>query len=109
MKRFLHVSIVWGGAAKSIEQLRPIFDLADDWLSYGSSNWIIYTGEDQFIWQGRIMAIVDTSVDRFFICEISDVHDTSGFLSEWTWKWLRKPRIDDSEYGKLLPYIDPST
>lgn len=102
MKKFLHVSIVWRSTPKLPDQLKPIFNLADDWVTYGNGNWIIYTGEDASVWQGRVIAMLDVSQDGCFISEISDVHDTSGWLPAWVWQWLRKPRIDDSPYGSLL-------
>ena len=103
MKRFLHISIVWGGTAKFNDQLKPILDLADDWYCYGGFNWILYTAEDIFIWQGRFIAVIDTARDKLFICEISNAHVTAGWLSEAVRQWLRKARLDESPYGFLLP------
>jgi hypothetical protein len=108
MRKFLHVSIVWGSTAKSPNQLKPIFDLADDWITYGGNNWIIYTAEASVTWQGRVMAVLNISEDFCFISEIANVHETTGFLPGWVWEWLRKPRIDNSGLQALLPPINPT-
>jgi hypothetical protein len=108
MKRFLHVSIVWLDTAKQPSQLRPILDLAEDWITYGASNFILYTQEDVLTWQGRFMAVINISTDRFFISVITDVHGTGGFLDEYIWNWLRQQRFDGSLYGTLLSPPRPS-
>jgi hypothetical protein len=103
MKKFLLVSIVWGGTPKTTTQLQPILDLAEDWAAYGGSNYFLYTSEDSYVWQGRFMAVITFTQDRFFISEITNVHDTAGYFPEWVWKWLRDPRINDLPYALLPP------
>jgi hypothetical protein len=91
MKKFFHVSFVWGGPAKSTETLRPIFDIAEDWLYFGNGNWIIYTDEDIYTWQGRMIAVLGPT-DYCFISEITNVYGTAGWLAQSSWDWLRKDR-----------------
>ena len=109
MKRFLHVSVVWGVSPKLTDQLKPILDLADDWVTYGASNWILYTTEDIFVWQGRFCAVMDTTIDHCFICEIANIQTTTaGWLPKWIWEWLRKNReapLSLFSPGMILPPV----
>lgn len=100
--QFLHVSIVWGGTPKTLDQLRPIFDLADEWLCYGGSNWIVYTSETTFTWQGRMRAVTGDS-DVFFISQIQNVTECGGWLPQWMWAWIKKPRGTSQPFGYFPP------
>jgi hypothetical protein len=91
MMTFFHISIIWIGPEKSVETLRPIFNLAEDWQSLGTSNYIIYTNENAYIWQGRIMAIISAE-DYFFLFEISNIKTSGGFLPKALWDWIKKDR-----------------
>lgn len=106
MTRFLHISVVWGVNAKTTDQLKSILDIAPDWLTYGNSNWILYTTEDLVTWQGRFLAIIDTGNDLCFICEIPDIHTTGGWLPKWIWDWMRQPR-DNAPLYSLSPPSSP--
>lgn len=94
MNKFLHISIVWRAEEKSVDQLRPIFDLAEEWVCYGGSNWILYTSGDISTWQGRVRAIISDS-DSFFVCEIAHVRNSGGWLPKWVWDWIKKDRQYD--------------
>ncbi|MFZ1087028.1 MAG: hypothetical protein WAN35_18855 [Terracidiphilus sp.] len=107
MMRFFHISIVWGGPVKLPDQLKPIFDLASDWITYGGGNYIIYTSEDVFTWQGRISAIIGPE-DTFLLCEISNIENSGGWLAKWIWDWIRKPRENILNYGMLPPLTTPT-
>ncbi len=110
MTKYFHLSIIWNGPAKSVELLTPIFDLADDWITYGGSNWIVYTSEDLVKWSGRIRAVI-SDADSFFICEIADITETDGWLQMWVWEWIHKSRdiigrIPNESSGLLPPYTE---
>lgn len=89
---FMHISIVWRGQEKKLEQLRPIFDLAEDWVTYGGHNWIIYTSEDAFTWSGRIKAVINESLDSFVICEVLNKDSFYGWCPTYVSEWLNQPR-----------------
>lgn len=89
---FMHISIVWRGSEKTVEQLRPIFDLAEDWIMYGNSNWIIYTSEDRLTWCGRIRAVIDEPTDSFVICEVPSGDSFVGWCPKAVADWIHKPR-----------------
>jgi hypothetical protein len=91
MSTYFHVSIIWRNQQKPVEQVRPIFDLADDWVTYGNGNWIIYTSEDALTWQGRVLAIISAE-DSFFLCEIADIKSSGGWLPQWIWDWVKRDR-----------------
>jgi hypothetical protein len=87
--------------------LRPIFDLAEDWAVYGVASYIIYSREDVYTWQGRMMAVISQS-DQFFICEIADIKASGGFLPKNIWEWINKDRADyaGTIFG-ILPPVPP--
>lgn len=85
MMRFFHVSIVWGETSKGLEQLRGIFNDADDWITYGGSNWILYTSDEIYTWQARLVAVIDQAKDSFFICEILNIDFAGGWMPRWVW------------------------
>jgi hypothetical protein len=89
---FMHISIVWRGPEKKLDQLRPIFDLAEDWVMYGNSNWIIYTSENLLTWHGRIKAVVNESQDSFVICEVPNKESFIGWCPQYVVDWIEKPR-----------------
>lgn len=89
--QFLHISIVWRSPEKSVDQVRPIFDLANEWVTYGGGNWILYTSESIYVWQGRIRAIL-TDKDSFFICKIDGIEQSGGWIPKWVWNWIHKDR-----------------
>lgn len=96
---FFHISIVWGAHQKPIDQLSPIFDLAEDWMAISPGLYIIYTAENVFVWQGRITAIMGP-YDNFLISQISNIYETGGWTSSKFWEWLRKQRgqsIEDTQ------------
>jgi hypothetical protein len=90
--RFMHLSIVWRDTAKTLDQLRPIFNLADDWVTYGGNNWIIYTSEDILTWHERMRAVINISVDSFVICEVIGKDSFYGWCPRYVVEWLHKPR-----------------
>jgi len=107
MSKFFHVSIIWVNQIKPPDQLRPIFDLAGDWVFYGNGNWIIYTSEDAYTWQGRIGAIIGPD-DSFFLCEIADIRSSGGWLPKWVWDWIRRDRSSFiPPISGVLPRIPP--
>lgn len=89
---FMNISIVWRGPGKTTEQLRPILDLAEDWIAYGNSNWLIYTSEDPFTWNGRIKAVINESLDSFVICQVPSKDSFYGWCPTAVIEWFKKPR-----------------
>jgi hypothetical protein len=107
MSKFFHVSFVWVNEIKQPMQLRPIFDLAEDWAVYGVTSYIIYTREDVYTWQGRMMAVISQG-DLFFICEIADIKSSGGFLPKSVRDWINKDRTDYTRrIFAALPPIPP--
>jgi hypothetical protein len=96
---FIHITIVWRGSEKGLDQLRPILDLAEDWVTYGGSNWIIYTSENISTWNGRMQAVINTAVDSVVLCEIPNKDAFAGWVPIGVVEWIHKPRFS----GSLLP------
>jgi len=94
------------------DQLQPIFDLSLDWITYGNSNWIIYTNEEMYVWQGRFIAVIDTIEDACFLCEIANIESSGGWLPKWVWDWIRKDRSylspsNQLDYISLISKLPP--
>lgn len=106
MMKFFHISIVWSGAEKPVDQLRPILDLADDWIAYGMVNFIIYTEESAYVWQGRMRAITGNG-DSFFVCEIANIGQSGGWLAASLWDWIKRDRSTPYYRRGLAPQILP--
>ncbi len=104
MMKFLLVSIIWRSPVKPVDQLRPIFDLADEWITYGGGNWILYTAEDTFTWSGRVRAFL-TDTDSFFIFEISNIQYAGGWMPPWVWEWVHKDRSSNLISLPLPPHF----
>lgn len=102
--RFLQATFVWNGPQKTIEQLKPIFDLAQDWVSLGPI-WIIYTGEDVSTWAARARAVIGPS-DYVIVCELTNITGANGWMPPWIWDWINKSRIDGPDYGLMLRSIN---
>ena len=100
----LHISFIWADTPKPSGLLSPIFDLADDWFSYGTSFYVLFTSEDMYIWQKRLMAVINES-DSLVISEISNPHNTAGWMSQTFWQWLRKERGGQTIEGTSSPLL----
>jgi hypothetical protein len=87
--RFLLVTFAWS-APKQTDQLRPVFDVAIDWIRYMPSCWIIYTTTRTSWWYERIRHYM-VQDDRVFICELN-LKESAGWLDTWVWDWINKAR-----------------
>jgi hypothetical protein len=88
--KFLHVSFVWKGAAKT-KELEPIFNNAGDWLRHSANGWIVWTTLSAQEWYNRL-ALQITKDDRMFICELNTAN-MQGWMDKWEWDWIQKSRV----------------
>jgi hypothetical protein len=89
--RFIHVSFSFSGAVPDLTKLEELFNLALDWIRYGTTAWILYSNTDLDTWRDRIRAcpaVKDT--DAFLITEFNSNY--SGYQLKSTWDWLQKTR-----------------
>lgn len=89
---FFHVGFIWRGPAKQVE-ITAIFDLAEDWISYGGNNWIIYTKRDYLTWCGWLRAVLGPD-DSVLILELNNPLIGVGFMPQWVWDWINRDRTD---------------
>jgi hypothetical protein len=95
---YFHVGFIWRGPAKQ-KELTPIFNLAEDWITYGGNNWIIYTKQSIFEWNGWLGAVLGPE-DSILIIELPHHLIGVGLMPEWVWEWINKDR---SEPEYILP------
>jgi hypothetical protein len=88
-KRFLHIGFNWSGEPK-INELKPVFDNAIDWLRYTPNCWIVWTSSDPEKWYERVKPYLGTG-DHVFICAV-DMETRQGWLPKTTWAWIDKER-----------------
>lgn len=89
MKTFLHIGFRWEKDAK-VEELKPVFDKALDWLRYAPNCWIVWTSSSPHRWYERLKSHLGPG-DHVFICELNLTH-RQGWLPKWVWEWLNKER-----------------
>lgn len=105
---FLHISIVWKKQVKSMEVLRPILDLASDWVGYGNTIYLLYTHEDIFVWQSRFRAVI-AEEDSFLITLIADINYVGGWMPKSFWNLLDSKRSSTMiDQSLLAPDSTPS-
>lgn len=89
-KRFLHVSYT-PSPSIDISVFEKLFGKAADWARYASNCWIIYTGIGADVWRDRIRKVSGMENANILIIEL-DPGPSAGYLPEWMWEWLNKPR-----------------
>jgi hypothetical protein len=87
--RFLHIAFNWSGEPK-IDEVKPVFDKATDWVRYAPNCWIVWTSSDPATWYERLKPHVGPS-DHMFICAV-DLTVRNGWLPKTTWDWINKKR-----------------
>lgn len=105
--RYWHIGFTWTGPAK-LQELRPIFDLAEDWLAYGGNNWLIYTNEGIEKWYGWLGAVLGPE-DGVLIIEVKEPLFGVGRMPQFVWNWVNRDRSDPnaSDLGIPLPQVHP--
>ena len=89
--RFVHVGFNFTGDAP-IDALTKTFNSATDWVRYDNGCWILYTSTALDTWRDRIRNTPGILPgDSFFLCEFG-IANYSGYMHDWVWKWLKKPR-----------------
>lgn len=87
---FLHVGITFAGTPK-VRELEPwIQTLCNDWIRYSANNWIIWTSKSPREVAESMRLMLDPN-DLILVVRI-DTHDSSGFLPQWIWDWINRPR-----------------
>ena len=89
MKRFLHVGFNFQGKPL-IDELKPTFDQAEDWLRYAPNCWILWTDQSPAVWNDRLRPFLRDD-DNLFICGL-DITRRQGWLPKSSWEWSRKIR-----------------
>ncbi len=93
MNKLLHIAFNFHGRPPKIEELKPAFNLALDWVTYAPNCWIVYTSSEIDVWYRRLKPVLHDH-DGFLIFEIN-VMTTSqlfvgGFVPQFVWEWMQK-------------------
>jgi hypothetical protein len=99
--RFLHIGMNFGEVIKTTE-LEPVVQaVADDWIRYTPTNWIIWTGASNADVAAALRRNL-TLNDQFLLFPINPL-ERDGYHQPWVWEWLNRPR---SELGLLSTPLD---
>ena len=96
-KHYLHIGFIWRGPVKQ-DEIRPIFDLAEDWIMYGGNNWIIYTDQAPLQWCGWLRAVLGPD-DSVLIVELNGTLLAGGVMPQWVWDWVNRDRNEPATFG----------
>jgi len=93
-KRYLHISFsTFPLPDRTFEGVKEAMGTANDWLKYGPSSWIVYTGESPNDWYQKLLRIDGLRTVSFLIIEIDiSVSKRSGQFERWVWDWFDKRR-----------------
>ena len=86
----MHVAFVWSGNDPKINELKPIFDKAKDWMRYAPNCWIVRTDLSPQVWYSRLKPYIKEP-ESVFICELN-ITNRQGRLPKWMWDWIKKDR-----------------
>lgn len=89
MPQFLHIAFNFRDQPK-IDELRPTFDKALDWVRYAPNCWIVWTSSSPAKWYARLKPHLEEG-DHVFVCAV-DLDERAGWLPKLVWDWIRKPR-----------------
>lgn len=86
MNALIHVGFAFPGVPK-MRDLEPIMSaIADDWIRYSSTNWILWTSRTA----PEILNVIFTNIDPQDNVLVSpfDAKGCIGRLPQWAWTWL---------------------
>jgi hypothetical protein len=88
------VSFVFSGDPPSLDDMKKVFEDAEDWIQYDSSRaWVMYTDGDLDTWRDKIRKIHGLSEESaFFLVEFKEPRNYSGYMYDVFWEWLTKTR-----------------
>jgi hypothetical protein len=92
--RFVIVAFTWRGEMK-VDELRPSFDAALDWVKLGGTTWVLWTTKAPSEWQ-RILQPFIGDEDTVLIAELNlaeTLENYSGWQYKWVWDWIDKHRF----------------
>jgi hypothetical protein len=92
MAHFLHVGFNFEGpiTPQKMDELKSLFNNAEDWFRYAANCWILWTAESAQEWYEEIRPHLGEK-GRVFICRL-DITHRQGWMGKGFWDWLRKER-----------------
>ena len=89
MSTYLHIGFNWANEPK-VDELKPTFDKALDWIRYAPNCWIVWTSTTPQGWYERLKPHLREG-DHVFICELN-LRNRQGWLPQWVWEWIKLDR-----------------
>lgn len=87
---FLHVGLTFAGTPR-VRDLEPLIQtLCNDWVRYSANNWIIWSNRTPVDVADALRAYLDEQ-DLILVVRL-DTHGVAGFLPQWIWDWINRPR-----------------
>jgi len=100
---FLHVGLTFAGTPK-VRDLEPwIQSVCQDWVRYSPNNWIIWTNRSPQAVSEALRGGLGAS-DLVLVVRI-ETHDASGYLPQWIWDWINRPRPPGWTPPPPLPFL----
>lgn len=90
-KKYFHIGFHFAELILARE-LEPIFyKYTEDWVRYTRNCWIVYTKYNPEELLNKLKPYLSDK-DEVLILEIATGQDLKGWLPQWIWDWLYKPR-----------------
>lgn len=102
--RLLHISIgsVFGVFNHSAIQSR-LDDLGKDWLNYNANCWLLWTNKSP-ITISEMIAVHLNPADQILVLGVNSQDLPTGFMPQWVWDWINRPR-DPASGAVLTPAL----
>jgi hypothetical protein len=91
-KRFLLFTFEFADKDPKLEELKPIFDKATDWLRIMPHSWLVWTSGSMETWYQRVRKVVKDE-DEVFITPV-EAKGSQGWISKSVWDWIGKERAE---------------
>jgi hypothetical protein len=98
--RYLHLGITFAGIPKSKELEPLITTLSGDWVRYGFNTWVLWTPLSATSVANSVRAALGAA-DQLLVVSV-DIREKDGWLPEWIWNWLNKPRAPLGTQNQLI-------
>lgn len=91
MGKLLHIAFNPRQSPPSIESLKPVYDMALDWLVYAPNCCIVFTSSEPDVWFHRLEPVLNDG-DSILIHEIYVAGKSifTGRLPDFAWAWMQK-------------------
>lgn len=96
MFRFVQVSITYQLVLGDPSKLEPMVQkLSREWCRLSQNVWMLWTDKSPVTISEMLKAELGEH-DQLFVCSIDRSTPPAGWVPQWFWDWLNRPRNDTS-------------